>query len=213
MTYNGELENKIPTNWTVKELPEVTKIVDCLHMTKPIKTKNTAYLLQVFNIVNDGIIDLSKKFHVSDEDYQLWTKNIEVCEGDCVISNAGRVGAIGQIPYWLTSGIGRNITAVRPVKVTPTYLVEYLFSKFGQREIEKQTDSATVFNTLNVKGIKKIKILIPNKEIMKQYEKISRPLRKKIEVNHVSILHLHSIRDLLLPKLMSGKIRVHANVK
>ncbi|MGI0021272.1 MAG: restriction endonuclease subunit S [Nitrososphaeraceae archaeon] len=213
MVYNKDFEKDIPKGWQVKELPEVAKIVDCLHITKPIETKNEAYLLQVFNIVEYGLIDLSKKFHVSDEAYEFWTKNIEVVEGDCIISNAGRVGAIGQIPYWLKGGIGRNITAVRPVTITPTYLVEYLFSKFGQQEIEKQTDSATVLNTLNVRGIKKIKILIPHEKMMKKYEEISRPIRKKMEVNYINMSNLISLRDSLLPRLLSGKIRVPLEVR
>lgn len=199
---------QIPKGWNVRVLPEVTRIVDCLHITKPPEVENDAYLLQVFNIVDLGLIDISKKYYVSNEDYQFWTKNIEVHAGDCIISNAGRVGAVAQIPYWLRGGIGRNITALRPTNVTPTYLLEYLFSRLGQQEIVKQTDAATVFNTLNVRGIKKIRILIPEQKLMEDYEKISRPLRKILEYNAVAILNLTKIRDSLLPKLMSGEIQV-----
>jgi type I restriction enzyme, S subunit len=199
---------KIPKEWSIKKLPEVTKIVDCLHITKSPTVDNNAYLLQVFNIVKQGLIDLSKKYTVSNKDYEYWTKNIEVREGDCIISNAGRVGAIAQIPYDLIGGIGRNITAIRPENVSPTYLLEYLFSKLGQQEIYLQTDSATIFNTLNVRGIKKIRILIPDNNLMKKFEFIARPYRKLMEINYIKIKELIKIRDILLPKLMSGEIRV-----
>ena len=199
---------KIPKRWKISELPEVSLIVDCLHITKPPERENNAFLLQVFNIVNYGLTDLTKKFHVSNKDYEFWTKNIEVQEGDCIVSNAGRVGAIAQIPYWLKGGIGRNLTAIRPTKITPTYLLEYLFSKFGQREIQKQTDTATVFNTLNVRGIKKIKVLIPPNELMQKFEAIARPLRKKMENNSREMKNFEVLRDFLITKLMSGEIRV-----
>jgi len=98
MSYSKDLETEIPAEWKVQELQDIAKIVDCLHIQKPTKADNDSYLLQVFNIAGYGLIDLTTKFHVSDADYRLWIKNVEVVEGDCIISNAGRVGAIGQIP-------------------------------------------------------------------------------------------------------------------
>ncbi len=208
MEFDDSELGKIPKGWIIKQLSDVTRIVDCLHITKPPEIENDAYLLQTFNIVEQGLINLSKKFHVSDEDYKFWTKNITVEEGDCIISNAGRVGAVAQIPYWLKGGIGRNLTAIRSEKISPTYLFEYLFSKSGQQEIKFQTDNATVFNTLNVRGIKKLRILIPDNHKILKYENIGRPLRKSIEVNALRIQDLTKTRDALLPKLMSGEIRV-----
>ena len=79
-------------------------------------------------------------------------------------------------------------------------------------EIEKNTDAGTIFNSLNVKGIKKIRILLPPENLINKFEKITRPLRENIEQNEFNTQQLESLRDLLLPKLMSGQIRVPVEV-
>lgn len=199
---------EIPKGWEVCLLPEVSKIVDCLHTKKPETTPSDLILLQVYNISEDGTLDLTNKYSVSDSDYKEWTKNILLKEGDCLVTNAGRVGAVGQVPSGFVGGIGRNITAIRPVNIKPTYLLRYLFSKYGMMEIKRLTDDGTVLNSLNVRGIKKIHILIPPKNILDNFELVTRSLRKKVEKNNSESDLLRGIRDSILPKLMSGKIRV-----
>ncbi len=203
----------IPKGWEVKVILEVADVVDCLHRKKPNQSELGKLLLQVYNIGPHGLLDLNKKFFVSDEDYNLWTKNIELKEGDCLLTNAGLTGAIAQVPFGFTAGIGRNITAVRAKLISPYYLVTYLFSKYGQEEIEKNIDHGTIFNSLNVKGIRKIKLLIPENSIMDKFNKIIKPLRKLMENNLYEEYTLSQIRDSLLPKLMSGKIRVPVEVE
>jgi len=200
---------EIPEGWEVKELPEVCDIVDCLHSKKPeYLPSSEKFLLQVCNIGDFHTLELSEKYFVSDEDYQEWTRNVEVNEGDCIITNAGLTGAIAQIPYGFFGGIGRNLTCIRPIKITPTYLLQFLVSSVGKKQILKNIDEGTIFSSLNVKGIRKIMILVPERRVMKKYEINTRALRYKIEVNVNEKAVLSNIRDLILPKLMSGKIRV-----
>ena len=70
-------------------------------------------------------------------------------------------------------------------KITPSYLIEYLLSDYGTQLIKKHLDVGTIFDSLNVKGIKKFMILIPPKDsdIMQKFENIARPLRKIMEKN------------------------------
>ncbi len=199
---------EVPRGWKMTNLPEVTEIIDCLHTKKPSQTSEGPVLLQVYNIGKNGVLDLQELYHVSERDYAVWTKNILVKEGDCIITNAGKVGAVGQIPCGYKFGIGRNITAIRPLKIPPTYLLEFLLSDCGRKEITKNTDQGTIFNSLNVKGIRKISILRPEDKVLTRYDGITRPLRKKIEFNNNETDFLATIRDTLLPKLMSGEIRV-----
>jgi type I restriction enzyme S subunit len=205
-----EFAKEVPRGWKVVAITEVAKIVDCLHSKKPNRSETGPILLQVFNIGQNGILDLSECYNVSEEDYTFWTRNIEVKGGDCVITNAGRVGAVAQIPEGFRFGIGRNMTAIRPVDIPPTYLIDSLLSKYGVSEIRKNVDAGTILDSLNVKGIVKIRILLPPRHILDSYEESARPLRKSIEMNVIQTHTLSQIRDRLLPKLMSGRIRVPA---
>jgi len=52
------------------------------------------------------------------------------------------------------------------------------------------------------------KLSIPDIETIKRYQKLSRPLFLKTNANHKQIQTLTKTRDALLPKLMSGQLRV-----
>ena len=51
-------------------------------------------------------------------------------------------------------------------------------------------------------------IIIPTDEILEKYNKLIQPIFKKIRNNHQQIQTLTQTRDTLLPKLMSGEVRV-----
>ncbi len=118
----------IPKDWSIKVLSEVSQIIDCLHSKKPDKLEKGKLLLQVWNIGQNGSLDLEKKYLISEEDYRKWTSRIEVQEGDCVITNVGRVGAIAHIPIGLKCAIGRNMTAIRSIECSSSYILENLLS-------------------------------------------------------------------------------------
>jgi type I restriction enzyme M protein len=176
---------EIPTNWHVCELQTVCDVVDCLHSSKPDFYKSNKVLLEVYNIANDGLITLSSKYTIAENEYKAWTKNIEVQEGDCVITNVGRIAAIGQIPFNRKFAIGRNITAIRPIpkKMTPTYLLGYLLSDYMKTQTYRQTDIGTIMDSLNVKGIRPLKIIVPPIPLIEAFEEIARPLRHLVELS------------------------------
>ena len=61
---------------------------------------------------------------------------------------------------------------------------------------------------VNNSNLEKIEILIPNEEFLKKFNEFVKPLFKKIYLNNKQITSLSTTRDLLLPKLMSGEVRV-----
>lgn len=197
---------RVPKGWEVKRLDEISEVVDCLHTKKPERVAEGLVYLQLNNVGGSGLIDLNDLYFISEKDYLNWTKNIVLTEGDCVISNAGRVGAVAQIPPGFKGAVGRNLTAVRPQSVAPTYLLNYLLSTIGHQEIEYQTDSGSLFDSLNVRGIKRFRILVPNSDTMECYEKMAQPFRSLITEKFSENQKLAAMRDLLLPKLMSGEI-------
>ena len=121
---------EIPEGWTVGTLGEICEVVDCLHSKKPGRTAEGKPLLQLWNIRDNGLTDMSDTYLIDEADYERWTSRIEVREGDCVITNVGRVGAVSQIPPGLNAALGRNMTAVRCVADFgyPTFVIAALLS-------------------------------------------------------------------------------------
>jgi len=200
---------RIPEGWEVREMQDIAEVIDCLHSKKPQRNElGTGLLLQLRNIGDGGKIDLSDKFLITDDDYQKWTIRIEIQSGDCVVTNVGRVGAVAQIPVGLKAAIGRNMTAVRPFAVGPTYLIEYLLSPHMIKEVQIKKDGGAIMDSLNVKGIVKLLVPVGPLPLMDLFEDYARPMRALVERLFEKNSTLRRTRDLLLPKLISGEVDV-----
>ena len=53
-----------------------------------------------------------------------------------------------------------------------------------------------------------IKIINPNNDIGKKFDELVKPLDLQIENLNSKISNLRKTRDLLLPKLMSGEVKI-----
>ena len=206
---DSELGN-VPHGWSVASIGEISEVIDCLHSKKPGRTAEGKPLLQLWNIRDDGLTDMSDTYFIDEADYERWTSRIEVRQGDCVITNVGRVGAVSQIPPKLNAALGRNMTAVRCTVgfKLPTFLIEVLLSDAMRREIEIRTDSGTILSALNVRSIPKLRFVRAPKLVLETYERIARPVRARMEANLEASRTLSALRDTLLPKLISGEIRI-----
>jgi type I restriction enzyme, S subunit len=200
----------IPEGWDMAEIDKVADVIDCLHSKKPERTNEGRPFLQLNNIRVDGLMDITDMYLISDEDYKKWVSRIEAQEGDCVITNVGRVGAVAQIPRGLKAALGRNMTAIRTKSSFkyPTFLICYLCSDLAKNEITLKEDTGTILNALNVRNIPKLRFFKASKAIHDEFEKKARPIRSKMERNLAEINILANTRDLLLPRLLSGKLRV-----
>ena len=207
MVYIEEFGKEIPVGWVTKELTEIAMVVDCLHTKKPEMVDQGPILLQFYNLSQEHSLDLSEEYRVSIEDYELWTRNITVKEGDLLFTNAGGQ-KLAKVPYWFEGGIGRNLTAVRPAHIDNLYLFRFFLSSLGTQQIYKNIDEGTILNSLNVKGIRKLRVIVPLQEIQSGFARVIKGVQSRIETNLDMNRNLAQIRDLLLPKLMSGKIRV-----
>jgi type I restriction enzyme S subunit len=135
---------------------------------------------------------------------------MEAAPGDCVITNVGRVGAAGQIPPDLTAALGRNMTGIRCKSnfPFPTFLIECLLSESTKEEIGLRIDSGTILDALNVRNIPRLRFLDPGAALLEQFEVLARPLRTRMEDGLTQSRIVATLRDTLLPKLISGELRI-----
>ncbi len=83
----------------------------------------------------------------------------------------------------------------------------YLYLKTERGNLNAMASGSAQQN-LNVKKIKTYPAFKPTKEIMEKFNGYIQPIFDKIENNSVQIRTLENLRDTLLPKLMSGEVRV-----
>ena len=210
MVYNSILKREIPLGWKTESILNNCNIIDCLHSKKPdlVWESENYYLLQLENILDNGLIDISEKYYVSQKDYFIWTSRIELKQHDIVMTNAGRTAAFAQIPNHINCGIGRNITAIRPINISPNYFFLSLSSIDIQRQILTSLDNGAFFKSFNVRGIKALQLLRPINKIEHKFENTIKGIIDKRNLLVKENSELKKLRDWLLPMLMNGQVTV-----
>jgi type I restriction enzyme S subunit len=199
----------LPEDWAVSPMDKVAVVVDCLHSKKPLSVASgPGLLLQLFNIGEGGILDLSRVYYISASDYARWTSRLELGPGDCIVTNVGRIAAVAQIPSGIKAAAGRNMTAIRAQTVPATYLLQYLLSEHMTREVTRKKDAGSIMDALNVKGIVRLSVPAPGATLLRRFEQLVRPIRRQVEILTAQQQNLRATRELLLPRLISGQIDV-----
>jgi type I restriction enzyme S subunit len=107
--------------------------------------------------------------------------------------------------------IGRGLAAFRYKKQNSFH--SYTFYKIRSliREIKEFNETGTVFGSISKNDFESIEISLPDFEKIANFQGIVSPFDDKIALNTNQINRLSRIRDTLLPKLMSGEVRVNTN--
>ncbi len=100
--------------------------------------------------------------------------------------------------------IGRGLSAV-----SSKYKSYCLYKLKSYRKFFDVFESeGTIFGSLNKQNFNDLESVIPYDELVENFEFTIAPLDQKIFVNERQIQTLTQTRDVLLPKLMSGKLRI-----
>ncbi len=151
---------------------------------------NESFIVKANNYI-DNSLQKERKFKLHEEGATVFAKI-----GVALISNRRRVLTMPTI-------IDNNMMSASPLKglSTPYYL--YLLLK----TIDFNTlVSGTALPYLNVSDLRKILIVHPTINLLNKFELIANPLLQKIKLNSVQCEGLVTLRDNLLPKLLSGEI-------
>lgn len=102
--------------------------------------------------------------------------------------------------------IGRGVGAIRKngFSTYTFYTVKSLQSQIAQFDSE-----GTIFGSINKDSLSDIAFIVPKMSVASSFEKMARSNDEQILSLSYEIDHLTTIRDSLLPRLMSGKIRVN----
>lgn len=138
--------------------------------------------------------------------------------GDVIVTNTEQghefrlIGFPAIVPncFGETGIFSQHIYRVVPKE--KTYLTpEFLYYLMMVPEVREQITSATNGSTVNmlaIDGLQRPTFRLPPKSKVAAFHKIANDCRRKAEFNHRTIRTLEKLRDNLLPKLMSGEVRV-----
>jgi type I restriction enzyme S subunit len=75
-------------------------------------------------------------------------------------------------------------------------------------EIKQFNEKGTVFGSISKSDFESIDVILPDLETIKIFQAKVKPIDDKVITNSIQIRTLTQLRDTLLPKLMSGEIRL-----
>ncbi|MDP7221970.1 MAG: restriction endonuclease subunit S [Alphaproteobacteria bacterium] len=104
--------------------------------------------------------------------------------------------------------IGRGVAAFRYKRNANYYSYTYFKLRSLMDQVKQYNDTGTVFGSINKKDFENLDIIIPPNGLIDEYQGQVKPLDDKVITNCIQIKTLENLRDTLLPKLMSGEVRV-----
>lgn len=107
----------------------------------------------------------------------------------------------------LPSQTNQQINSIIPFKKKNAFFIYETMRALSQ-EIQSQGSGGSVFFNLNTGKFKEISVLLPTQDILDFFHKSVYPTFGKIIDNDEQSSTLSQLRDLLLPKLMSGEISI-----
>jgi len=105
------------------------------------------------------------------------------------------------------SQTNQQINSIIPYKEFYRYFL-YLKTKSMKEELIAMASGGTATLNLNTTEFSKIKIEIPKEDYLHAFHEKIKYIFEKIFINTSQIQTLEKLRDTLLPKLMSGEVRI-----
>lgn len=153
-------------------------------------------------------------FNYITEEHAQRLKNSLVYPKDIVFTHAGNIGQVAMIPddcrypmYVLSQR--QFYLRCDTEKAIPEYVVLFFHSKQGQHELLSYASQTGVPSIAQpATNLKKIPLKLPPIDEQRQWLQVVSPIIKLYQSNVYENEHLSSMRDSLLPKLMSGELVV-----
>lgn len=123
---------------------------------------------------------------------------------DTLVSVRAPVGDINVAPE--DCAIGRGLAAVRHRSGNALYTYEVL--NHLQPFLRQFDSEGTVFGAINKRGLHDLTVIAPCDQVVNRFEALVEPLGRLIEHNEFESRTLSALRNTLLPKLLSGELRV-----
>lgn len=162
------------------------------------------------NCIDDNGNYLEDKFNYIDDETNELLNRSKLQKGDILYSIAGTIGRISVVPEEILPANVNQALAILRIdknKINPNYIRYCLKDKNITFELHSKIVHAVQPN-LSLGEISNTLIPLADENTLNKFSLSVDSLEEKIEQNKQQIKTLENMRDTLLPKLMSGEVRV-----
>lgn len=205
---DGEFEDselgRIPKGWEVGTLESLCSFIS--RGLSPKYNNDTDQWVLGQTCVRNNIVSMNNaRKHILKSQTEKKVKQWDVLINSTGIGSLGRVGII----YFNSDNVAfdSHLTVVRAENpIYKFYIGRNLLNR--QLEIENMAVGSTGQTELPRESVKQMRILIPSEEVLSHFNSLLEPIGLLMYGNLDENKSLSTLRDTLLPKLMSGEIEV-----
>ena len=202
----------IPQGWRVVTLDEMTsKFGTGLNPRKNFKLgEGNNYYVTIKNMGNNRVYLDDKCDKVTDDAIEKINKRSKLQVGDLLFSGIGTIGRVALItetPHnWNTS---ESVFNMHPQDgISSEFLYVLLLSDVFQSYVKVHAQGG-VQQGIRMASLKEYKLATPDSRFLRLFDKIIIPIISQIKENDKENDRLAELRDTLLPRLMSGELKVN----
>ncbi|MEH6492738.1 restriction endonuclease subunit S [Halopseudomonas sp.] len=199
----------LPKGWMVRPIGELVEgIYDGPHAT-PSVSEDGPVFLGIKNLTGTSL-NLAEVRHISEKDWKQWTRRVEPRHGDIVFSYEATLGFFALIPPDVRCCLGRRLALVRAFAANGDGLFwfhQFVSAPF-QQLLDKHTIHGATVNRIALKAFPSYPVIKPPEPITSAFVEVVAPLWSSIHENQAQVQTLTQLRDTLLPRLISGQLRL-----
>ncbi|MGO9571868.1 MAG: restriction endonuclease subunit S [Desulfomonilaceae bacterium] len=211
--WEDSLLGRIPRGWRVLELHDcVASIIDYRGKT-PTKLGNSwsSFGIPAISAKNIKKGRLTKKESmnlVSPELFDLWMKD-KLSLGDILMTSEAPLGELLYLSRNANFCLSQRVFGIRTKASVcdSSYLYHWLATDEAQSQLDSRATGTTV-SGIRQSELRKIKVMAPTIDVQYTAARHFKPILEMIDLNEETSETLASLRDTLLPKLLSGEIRI-----
>lgn len=201
---------KIPDEWSVKELVELADVSSSKRIFREEYTLTGVpfYRGKEVTQLSNGE-SISTELFISNERYEEIKEKFGVPQvGEILITSVGTIGSIWLVdndaPFYFKDG---NVTWIKnyKTKINGEFIYQWLKTKDAQEQIKSVTIGSTQ-QALTISALKGLKVLIPDDQTVSDIAEQLENINTKRIININQIHSLAQTRDTLLPKLINGQL-------
>ena len=200
---------EIPSGWKVGTIASsVGEVFDGPHAT-PKEAEEGNVFLGIKNMTGSSL-NLSDVKLIGHDDWSQWTRRVEPRADDIVFTYEAALGLFAVIPHGLKCCLGRRMALIRTK--APNCSSHFWFHQFiakpFQKVIEERSIHGATVNRTPLTEFPGYPILEPPETLRLAFDHAASSLWARTHAASNQTASLTTLRDTLLPKLISGEIRI-----
>jgi type I restriction enzyme S subunit len=200
---------EIPRGWKVGTIASsVGEVFDGPHAT-PKEAEEGNVFLGIKNMTGSSL-NLSDVKLIGHDDWSQWTRRVEPRADDIVFTYEAALGLFAVIPHGLKCCLGRRMALIRTKAPNgaPHFWFHQFIAKPFQKVIEERSIHGATVNRTPLTEFPGYPILEPPENLRLAFDHTMSSLWARINAAANQTSSLTSLRDTLLPKLISGELRI-----